>query len=126
MKSIPIPIKYLLTIVLSTFIIEEIAFLYIFEWNIYEVYIDDPIYIFVTLLWFGIVIWISTDIVRRKKHIPSTIKILFIITLLFYGFDITEYDYTFFEIMLLSLSPLLWLTAWIVSKNNICSEWFVN
>jgi hypothetical protein len=126
MKSIPIPIKFLLIIVLSTFIIEEIVFLYIFEWNIYEVYVDDPIYIFVTLLWFAIVIWISTDIVRRKKHISNTIKILFIITLLFYGFDITEYDYTFFEIMLLSFSPLLWLTAWIVSKNNICSEWFVN
>jgi len=125
MKNIPVTIIYLLTIIPFTFIVEEIAYLYRFEWNATEVYIDDPVYFGITLLWLGIILWVSTDIIRRKKHIPNTIQILFIITLLFYIFDITEYNYTLYELIIYSFGPFLWLTAYVVSKNKVCSEWFV-
>ena len=125
MKNIPIQILYLLIIIPFTFIVEEIAFLYRFEWDFTEVYLDDPIYLVITSLWLAIVVWVSADIIRRKKHVPNTIKILFIIALLFYGLDITEFDLTFNEMALNAISALLWLSAYFISNNKSSSEWFV-
>jgi len=125
-SDIPIAIKLLLLLVISTFIVDQLSSMFDSHWAMAELTFDDPIYLGLTFLWFAVISFVCWHIIERKKHIPSTIKIIFIIVLIFFIFGVFEADFDlsiFVSFQFLEL--LLWLTAYLLSNNKLTSEWFI-
>jgi len=125
MKTMPLTIKYLFILIASTFIAGELLQLYEYDWDVAQVYVNDPVYLFLTLMWLGLILWLLRATTKGKKYIPEIIKILLIITVVFYLLEVYEFDYTFIEIIIKSAESLLWLAAYFVSKNESSSSWFI-
>ena len=125
-SEIPIAIKLLLLLVISTFIVDQLSSMFDSHWAMAELTFDDPIYLGLTVLWFAVICFVSWHIIERKKHIPSTIKIIFIIVLIFFIFGVFEanFDLSIF-ISFQFLELLLWLTAYLLSNHKLTSEWFI-
>ena len=125
-SEIPIAIKLLLLLVISTFIVDQLSSMFDSHWAMAELTFDDPIYLGLTALWFAVICFVSCHIIERKKHIPSTIKIIFIIVLIFFIFGVFEanFDLSIF-ISFQFLELLLWLTAYLLSNHKLTSEWFI-
>ncbi len=125
MKNIPITITYLLILIALTFIVGESVQLYEYNWDLSEVYLNDPIYLSLTIMWLAVIVWILRDIIKRKKYIPGIVKLLLIITVIFNILDAYEFNYSIIEIAFKAIEPLLWLAAYYISKNKFCTEWFI-
>ena len=121
----PLTIKYLFILIASTFIAGELLQLYEYDWDVAQVYVNDPVYLFLTLMWLGLILWLLRATTKGKKYIPEIIKILLIITVVFYLLEVYEFDYTFIEIIIKSAESLLWLATYFVSKNESSSSWFI-
>jgi len=125
-SEIPIAIKFLVLLIISTFFIDQLSSMYDSHWAVAELSFDDPIYLVMTFFWFAVICLICWHTIERKKHIPATIKIIFIIVLIFFIFGLSETDFDlsiFVSFQFLEL--LLWFSAYLLSANKICSEWFI-
>ena len=122
---LPTSVKVLLAIVGSTFFIDQLSSFYDAHWNIAEFSFGDPIYLGMTVMWVCIVIWICHDIIRRKKHILSTIKVITIIVSAFMAFEFIENDVNLITLISFQfLEVVFWCIAFLIAKFIVEDEWF--
>jgi len=124
LSNTPFSIISLIAIIVSTFVVDQLSSFYDEHWEIAEFTFDDPTYLGMSTLWLAVVLWISFDTLKGKKHIPTTLKIITAIFAVFFIFELIVNDITLS--LLLSFQALeiaLWITAFILSINY--KTWFV-
>lgn len=122
----PISIKLLIIVIVTTFFIDQLSSLYDAHWQIAELSFNDPIYLTMTIIWLSVIIWICRDIINKKKHIPSTILILFLVVSFFMVYQYIESNEGVNTISFQVLEVILWGLAYIIAKYKVGDSWFCN
>lgn len=124
--KMPSQIITILILLFCTVLVDHLSSFYDAHWEIAELSFDDPIYLGLSVLWAAVVIWLSIDIFKRKKHIPNTLKILCIIVIFFFILEFMEADLISASIISFQfLEIIMWLVAYVLSVSSIGKSWFV-
>lgn len=109
----------------STFFIDQFSSFYDAHWEIAELSFDDPIYLGMTVMWLCVVAWICHDIIRRKKHIPSTLLVLTMVVAAFMVFEYLETDGSLNVVISFQfLEVVFWGIAYLIARYKVDVGWF--
>jgi hypothetical protein len=110
----------LLSLSLVTF---NLSSLYDPHWQVAEFSLSDPIYLALSLLWLGVIIWIIYDIIKKNPSVPKTITWISAVCLILILMEYIEYS-TIVLVSFQSLELIIWALLILICRTESSKKWY--